>query len=372
MVLGQEDQARAPAWRRQVTDASIPLPSGTGPEADFDTNLLIGWMERTVAGFGGPLRVQRFAGGQSNPTYRLETPTRDYVLRRKPIGTLVKGAHAIEREARVISALGAEGFPVPEVYALCDDPAIIGSPFYVMELVEGRIFWDCTIPEVAKAERQRYFDSMNDVMARLHNVDHRRAGLDDYGASENYLVRQVGRWSKQYLEDSAAGRDPNMDRLITWLPDNIPHDDNKVTLIHGDYRIDNVVFHPAEPRVIAVLDWELSTLGSPVADFCYHAMMYRMPPRIVAGLAGADVRALGIPSEEDYVRAYCERTGRSSIPSYEFYMAFNFFRLAAIFHGIKGRVIRGTASSAQAQQRAELFPELAELAWRQVTKSRLK
>jgi aminoglycoside phosphotransferase (APT) family kinase protein len=333
----------------------------------FDEAALARWMGAHVDGFAEPLSVSQFAGGQSNPTYRLDTPGRTYVLRRKPPGLLLKGAHAIEREAKVLVGLEQAGFPVAHVHALCTDEGVIGTWFYVMDMVEGRIFWDATVPGVSTEERAAIFDAMNDTMARLHSVDYAAVGLGGYGRPGNYFARQIGRWSRQYFEDADAGRDPNMDRLIAWLEANIPAEDDDTSIIHGDFRIDNIIFHPAEPRVLAVLDWELSTLGHPGADFAYNAMMYRMPPHIVAGLAGADIAALGIPSEREYVQRYCERTGRTSLPAFNFYMAFNFFRIAAIFHGIKGRVIRGTASSAQARERVKVLPELFELACRQTS-----
>ena len=348
----------------EANTGTAPVRPGYG----FDQGRLVQWLEANVAGFHGPVAVEQFVGGQSNPTYKLTTPAKSYVLRRKPPGALVKGAHAVEREAQVISALDAAGFPVPRVEALCTDDQVIGSWFYVMELVEGRIFWDATVPDVAPAERAAIFDAMNDVIARLHRIDHVAAGLGDFGKPGNYFQRQISRWSRQYLEDEEAGRDPYLDRLIAWLPQNIPPGD-EVAIVHGDFRIDNMIFHPDRPQVAAVLDWELSTLGHPGADFAFHAMMYRMPPHIAAGLVGADLPALGIPSEEDYLAAYCRRTGRDSLPGYDFYMAFNFFRFAAIFHGIKGRVVRGTAVSAQAQERTQVLPELTELAWRQAQRA---
>ena len=327
----------------------------------FDEASLIRWMEANVAGYSGPLLVEQFKGGQSNPTYKLVTPARNYVLRRKPPGRILQGAHAVDREARVLSALGKTDVPVPHVHALCTDDSVIGTWFYVMDMVEGRNFWDATFPEVPRDDRPAYFDAMNEAIARLHQVDFNAVGLADYGRPGNYFARQIGRWTRQYLEDADAGRDPDMDRMIEWLPAHIPQDD-EAAIIHGDFRCDNMIFHPTEPKVAAILDWELSTLGHPLADFANHAIMYRMPPEIVAGLAGADLAALNIPSEADYIAAYCRRTGRTSIPDYEFYIAFNFFRLAAIFHGIKGRVIRGTAASAHARERAKVFPALARLA----------
>ena len=331
----------------------------------FDEAALVAWMSDTIADFAGPMRVEQFKGGQSNPTYKLVTPDKAYVLRRKPPGDLLKGAHAVDREAKVLTGLEKGGFPVAHVHGLCTDESVIGTWFYVMDMVEGRIFWDAKVPNVSNAERAAIFDAMNSAMAQLHGVDYEAVGLGDYGRPGNYFARQIGRWSQQYLDDTDAGRDPNMDKLIEWLPANIPENDDATSITHGDFRIDNMIFHPTEPKVLAVLDWELSTLGHPGADFAYNAMMYRMPPYIVAGLKGADIAALGIPSEEDYVAAYCARTGRVSMPGYDFYIAFNFFRLAAIFHGIKGRAIRGTASSAQAQERVSVLPELMELAWQQ-------
>ncbi|ALG60444.1 MULTISPECIES: phosphotransferase [Citromicrobium] len=328
---------------------------------ELDRSALASWMGENVDDFAGPLEVAQFKGGQSNPTYCVTTPSRKYVLRRKPPGQILKGAHAVEREARVMKALGATGFPVPRIYALCEDEAVLGTPFFVMELVEGRIFWDATFPDVKREERSAYFDAMNSTLARLHSVDFEGLGLGDYGRPGNYFARQISRWSKQYLADGEAGRDPDMDALVEWLPDNIPAGD-ETSIVHGDCRCDNMIFHPTEPRVLAVLDWELSTLGHPLADFSYNAMMYRMPPDIVAGLKGADLQALNIPGEREYVDAYCRRTGREAILNWDFYIAFNFFRLAAIFHGIKGRMIRGTAASAQASERAKSFPRLAQLA----------
>ncbi|MGV1684901.1 phosphotransferase [Sphingopyxis sp. NJF-3] len=361
----QEDQARL---ERRAGVSALGQDANTGTTAvrdahRFDEAALARWMADHVAGFAGPLAVEQFKGGQSNPTYKLVTPRRSYVLRRKPPGPTLKGAHAVDREARILTALGGAGFPVARVHGLCTDDSVIGSWFYVMEMVEGRIFWDATFPGVARADRPRYFDAMNGAIARLHMIDYRVLGLEDYGRPGNYFARQIARWSRQYREDPDAGRNGDMDALIEWLPAHIP-DGEESGIVHGDFRCDNMIFHPSEPRVVAVLDWELSTLGHPLADFPYHAMMYRMPPHIVAGLAGGNLAALNIPAEEDYVAAYCARTGRSGIANWDFYIAFNVFRLAAIFHGIRGRVIRGTAASSQARERSKAFPELAALARR--------
>ena len=348
--------------------------AGTTPVREghrFDEGALARWMSTYVLGFEGPLTVEQFRGGQSNPTYKLVTPVRSYVLRRKPPGQLLKGAHAIEREARVLQALGPAGFPVAQVHGLCTDDSVIGSWFFVMEMVEGRIFWDATFPEIERAERARYFDAMNETIAALHRLDPEAIGLGDYGRPGNYFERQIARWSKQYLEDADAGRDPGMDRLVEWLPHHIPAGDES-RIVHGDFRCDNLIYHPTEPRIVAVLDWELSTLGHPLADFAYNAMMFRMPPDIVAGLGAADLQALGIPSEKDYVASYCERVGRPPINQrdYAFYVTFNFFRLAAIFHGIKGRVTRGTAASAHAKERGANLPKLVDLALRSMAEAR--
>lgn len=344
---------------------------GTTPVRDahrFDEVALDRWMRANVDGYAGPLTVEQFKGGQSNPTYKLITPARSYVLRRKPPGQLVRGAHAVEREARVLSALNAAGFPVAKVHGLCVDDDVIGTWFFVMEMVEGRIFWDATFQQVPAPERPAYFDAMNATIAQLHQVDYAAIGLGDYGKVGNFYQRQISTWSRQYLADEEAGRDPFMDRLLEWLPTNILAGD-ETSIVHGDFRCDNMIFHPTEPRVLAVLDWELSTLGHPVADFAYHALMYRISPEIVAGFAGMDLKALNIPTEAEYVAAYARRTGRTELPGFDYALAFCLFRLAAIFHGIKGRVLRGTASNAQARERAEILPKLCRLAWEQAERA---
>jgi aminoglycoside phosphotransferase (APT) family kinase protein len=345
--------------------------TGTMPVRDsvrIDAQSLSAWMTEHVEGFEGPLTVEEFKGGQSNPTYKLVTPRRNFVLRRKPPGRLLRGAHAVEREARVMAALSTTDFPVPRIYALCEDDDVIGTAFFVMDMVEGRIFWDATFSDVPREERRDYFDAMNATLARLHAIDPAAIGLSDYGRSGSYLERQIAIWSRQYLEDKDAGRDPNMDRLVEWLPANVP-DRDETAIVHGDFRCDNLIFHPEEPRILAVLDWELSTLGHPLSDFAYHAMMYRMPASIATGLAGLDLEALGLPSEDEYIDSYCRRAGRTDIPNYDFYVAFNFFRLAAILHGIKGRAARGNAASRQAEERAAMLPELAALAWQQARRT---
>ena len=337
----------------------------------FDEAALAGWLQDHVAGFRGPLAVSQFKGGQSNPTYRLDSPGGSYVLRRKPPGKLLPGAHAVEREYRVISALGSAGFPVPRVHGLCEDENVIGTPFYVMDLVEGRIVWEAHFPGLSREVRAAHFDAMNATIASLHSFDPVALGLGDYGKAAGFVERQVARWSKQYLADTDAGRLPAMDRLVDWLEKNLPPDSGEARIAHGDFRCDNMIFDRAEPRVIAVLDWELSTLGDPAADFTYHLLMYRMPAALFSGLAGMDLDALGIPSEEDYVAAYCRRTGRDGLANVDYLMVFCLFRLAAIIHGIKGRLVRGNASSAHAAQMVERLEPLAELALQQAQNARL-
>ncbi len=358
----KEDQARLEGGERRVSHAAENL--GVMPVREgfrLDLEALGRWMREHVEDFAGPLEVYEFRGGQSNPTYQLVTPGKTYVLRRKPPGLLAKGAHAVDREARVLRALGSAGFPVARVHGLCLDESIIGSWFYIMDHVEGRIFWDATLPDVPAKDRPAYFAAMNSTLARLHQIAPASVGLEDFGRVGNYFERQISRWTRSYLADTDAGRDPGMDRLIEFLPNAIPQG-NETSIVHGDFRCDNLIFHPSEPRILAVLDWELSTLGHPLADFTYHAMMYRMPPQIVAGLGDVDPAALNIPTEAEYVAQYCAATGRSGVPDYDFYIAFNFFRMAAIFHGIKGRVVRGSAASAQSAARVEHYPTLVKLA----------
>ncbi len=342
--------------------------SGTrdvSPAHRFDVSRLAGWMREHVPGFAPPLTVRQFKGGQSNPTYLLESPSGRYVLRRKPPGKLLQSAHAVDREYRVISALHRAGFPVPEPLALCEDDAVVGTMFFIMAFVDGRIFWDLELPGVGAAETAAIYDDVNRTIARLHNFDFEALGLGDFGRPGNYFARQVSRWSRQYRASETSSIEA-MDRLIEWLPEHIPRDESSA-VVHGDFRLDNLVIHPTEPRVIAVLDWELSTIGHPLGDFTYHLMAWQMPEIGIGstGLLGKDLAALGVPSAEDYVAAYCERTGRGGgIPDRDFYSAYNFFRLAAILQGIAGRVRDGTAASAYAEQAAKAVAPLAELGWR--------
>jgi aminoglycoside phosphotransferase (APT) family kinase protein len=320
------------------------------------------WMRDHIEGFRGPLAAEQFEGGQSNPTYKLLSSAGSYVLRSKPLGQLLPSAHAVDREYRVMRALSGTEVPVPEVHALCEDDAVIGSAFYVMEFLDGRIFWDPRLPGLSPAERQAMFDSMNSVIAALHSVDHVKVGLAEFGRPGNYMGRQVARWSRQY-QASETEKQPAMDRLIEWLPRHLPPE-GASRIVHGDYRIDNLIFHPTEPRVIGVLDWELSTIGDPLADFAYHAMAWRVTPELFRGLAGVDLAALGIPTEDDYVAAYCARTHHSRTPDWEFYMVYSLFRLAAIMQGIAKRAIDGTAASPEAVELGRRARPVGDQAWR--------
>jgi aminoglycoside phosphotransferase (APT) family kinase protein len=331
----------------------------------FDAARLESWLAARVPGFGGPLTPLQFKGGQSNPTYLLETPGRRYVLRRKPPGRLLPSAHAVDREFRVISALHRQGFPAPEPVIYCDDADVVGTPFFVMGYVEGRIFWEPHLPGSNPAERAAIYDEANDTIARLHGFDPAAIGLADYGRGENYVVRQVERWSKQYRASETQTID-DMERLIAWLPQHLPPP-GPVRLIHGDFRLDNAIVSADAPRILAVLDWELSTLGDPLADFSYHLMKYHMPPTDTGGgtgtLVGHDIGALGIPSEKAYIETYAARTGLDPRPHLNVYLAYNFFRIAAILQGIAGRVRDGTATSEHAAARALMVRPLAAAAW---------
>lgn len=358
-------------WDMDRTEAN----SGTRDVSErlrFNTGPLERWMAEHVEGFEAPLSVSQFKGGQSNPTYRLDTQSgRSFVLRRKPPGELLPGAHAVDREARVMTALGKQAFPVPHVHGLCEDESVIGTPFFVMDMVDGRIVWEASFPGLDRDTRAAHFDAMNATIAQLHSYDPDKIGLGDYGRASGFVARQVARWSKQYVQDTDAGRLPQMDALVDWLQKHLPPDSGEARVVHGDFRCDNMIFAPAEPRVIAVLDWELSTLGDPAADFVYHLLMYRMPAGIFTGLAGLDLAALGIPSEEEYVEAYCRRTGRERLLHVDYLMVFVMFRLAAILHGIKGRLTRGNASSAHAAQMVSQLEPLADLALTQAQAARL-
>ncbi|MCW5751705.1 MAG: phosphotransferase [Alphaproteobacteria bacterium] len=333
----------------------------------FDEGALAQFMKEKVEGFRPPLMVEQFKGGQSNPTFKLtDGAGRKYVLRRKPPGKLLPSAHAVDREYRVIKALQGSDVPVARAYALCEDDGVIGTAFYVMEFVNGRVLWNQALPEMTKPERAKVFDEMNRVIAALHQIDYQEVGLGDFGKPGNYLMRQISRWSKQY-KASETERIEAMDNLMAWLPEHIPEGD-ETTIVHGDYRLDNMIFHPTEPRILAILDWELSTLGHPLADFSYHVMSWRLAPQQFRGLGGLDLPSLGIPTENEYVALYCRRTGRKEIPNWDYYIAYNMFRLSAICQGIMGRVRDGTANSPHALESGKRARPLAEAGWTQVEK----
>jgi aminoglycoside phosphotransferase (APT) family kinase protein len=310
-----------------------------------DVSAFDAWASAHVEGYRGPAKALKFATGQSNPTYLIETPSARYVLRRKPPGKLLKSAHMVEREYRVMRALRSQGFPVPNALALCEDESVLGSVFFLMGHVEGRIFWDPALPDLTKQERAAVYDDQNATLVKLQKIDLAAAGLTDYGKPGNYYLRQLQRWTEQYRASETA-EIADMNRLIDWLGVNMPADDGRVSLVHGDYRIDNMMFHPTEPRVVAVLDWELSTLGHPSADLAYQCMQWRMPNGGESrGLAELDRAALGIPTEEEYVALYCKRMGLTEVPHWNFLLAFNFFRIAAIVQGVYKRALDGNASN---------------------------
>ena len=332
----------------------------------FDVTALEAWMRANVEGFSGALEVEQFRGGQSNPTFRLAAGGKRYVMRRKPAGKLLPSAHAVDREYRVITALAGSEVPVPRTYGLCMDDGVIGSAFFVMDCVDGRVLWDGALPGMSNAGRADIYWEMNRVIAELHKVAYEARALGDYGKPGNYFTRQIGRWTKQY-QASATETIESMDKLIDWLPQHIPADD-ATTIVHGDFRIDNLVFHPTEPRILAVLDWELSTLGHPLADFSYHCMSWHVPPGAFRGLIGHDLVALGIPSEKEYVARYLARLGRDPIDPdhWDFYIAYNMFRAAGIAQGIMGRVMDGTAASQHALEVGKSARTLADLGWKRV------
>jgi aminoglycoside phosphotransferase (APT) family kinase protein len=346
------------------------IPGGTRPVADahrFDLAAVKRYLREHVDGFEGPLSVAQFEGGQSNPTFRLDTPAASYVLRRKPPGKLLPSAHAVDREFRVMRALAGTDVPVPACMCLCTDESVIGSVFFVMRYMPGRVFWDPLLPGMSNGERTAVYDDANRVLAALHSLDPASLGLADFGKPGNYFARQIDRWSRQY-KASQIESIPAMDRLIEWLPQNIPPGE-ETSIVHGDFRLDNLIFHPTEPRVIALLDWELSTLGHPMADFAYHMMAWRLSEGEFRGLRGADLAALGIPAEGDYLSRYLQRRGVSTRPdarAWSFYMAYNMFRLAAILQGVMARAVAGNASSERAMDAGRRARPLAERGWMEV------
>ena len=334
--------------------------SGAFPE---DTTALDTWAKANVVGWRGPSVAKKFPTGQSNPTYLIETASGRYVLRRKPPGKLLKMAHMIEREFRVLKSLEGVGYPAPRVLALCEDEGVIGAAFYLMTCVDGRVLWDPALPELKREDRRSIYDSMNEGLARLHSIDVAAAGLSDYGKPGGYFARQYQRWTDQYRASETA-RVEDMERLIAWLADKVPADDGRVSLVHGDWRIDNMIFDSNSPRLLAVLDWELSTLGHPLADLAYQCMQWRLPNGRYRGLGGVDRTANGIPTEAEYVAAYCKRMGFEAIPDWTFLVAFSFFRSIAIHQGVYKRSLDGNASNPElARQVGESVPFVAHIAW---------
>ncbi len=346
---------------------------GTMEVADrqkFDLGALQDYLQQHVDGFHGPLTAEQFKGGQSNPTFKISAGGQQYVLRTKPgpAAKLLPSAHAIDREYRVMDALSKAGFPAARQYTLCTDESVIGRAFYLMEYVDGRVLWDQSLPGMTPSERGAIYDEMNRVIAQLHTIDYAAIGLAEYGKPGNYFGRQIDRWTRQY-KASETESIPEMDALIDWLPKHIPPGE-ETSIVHGDFRLDNMMFHPTEPRVLAILDWELSTLGHPLADFSYHCMSWHIAPGAFRGIGGLDLKALGIPTEADYIATYCKRTGKTIRPEdFSFYLAYNMFRMAGILQGIMKRYVDGTASSAQALKSGKSARAMAEMGWRYANKA---
>ena len=367
MAASSSPKPSAPAGGEQHAQFIGTKP--VDPRLQFDAGALERYLVPSIEGLKGPLAIEQFKGGQSNPTYRITAGDgRRLVLRRKPPGKLLPSAHAVEREFTVMRALGLTGFPVPRMRVLCEDPDVIGTPFFVMDCVDGRVLWDQSLPGMTREDRAAIWNELNRVIALLHATDYKAIGLEPFGKPGSYIERQIARWSKQY-QASETEKIPAMDNLIAWLPQNVPPAAG-ASIVHGDYRLDNVIFHPSEPRILAVLDWELSTLGDPLADFSYHCLSWHVPPGHFRGIAGLDIASLGIPAEPDYVARYCERTGRAGIEQrhWDFYIAYNLFRIAAILQGVMKRVVDGTATSEQARDAGRRAKPLAELGWAEVEK----
>lgn len=327
---------------------------------EIDASALERYLAEHLGGFRGPLDIRQFEGGQSNPTYFLHTATADYVLRKKPPGQLLASAHAVEREYRVMNALAGH-VPVPPALLMCDDASVIGTPFFVMGCVDGRVFRQPHLPGVSAADRAAMYEDMADVLARLHGVDVAAIGLSNYGKPGNYYARQIGRWSQQYVA-AKTGEIPSMDRLMEWLPAHIPAGDES-GIVHGDYRVENLIFHPTEPRIVAIVDWELSTLGHPLADLAYNCLTYHLPAEALGRVEVADSDRAGMPDEASYVAAYCRRTGRDGVPDWNFYLAFSMFRLASILQGVYARGLQGNAASTDALRRGAAARLIADKAW---------
>lgn len=340
--------------------------ASTGSNSPLPVDRLTDWLNDNLPGFRGPLRVERFAGGQSNPTFRLDSASGSYVLRRKPTGNVLPAAHAVDREFRVLGAGGCAGVPVPHVHVLCMDPTVIGSMFYLMGRVPGRVFWDPRLSDMSVRDRGQIFGSMNRVIAAIHNLDPDLIGLGDFGPRQAYLTRQVTRWTKQYRSAETTTNEA-MEQLIEWLPKHLPSE-GELRVVHGNCRLDNVLIHPTEPRIVAVLDWELATLGDPIADFAYHAMTWRIPPALFRGLAGIDFVDLGIPDERQYLTQYVECRGVKVPENWDFYIVLSLFRIASILQGIAKRALDGTAANADAVDVGSRAAPLAALAWQMASR----
>lgn len=360
-MMGKGSQSCYPTKRFKVA-MSNALAQSLSPEMEA-------WLEANVEGYRRPGVLEKFDFGQSNPTFRVRTGTADYVLRRKPLGELRPKAHAIEREFRVLRALEPVAVPTPKVFALCEETSLLGAPFFVMEYVKGRMFYDQTMPGVSSSERMRLFEAMNDAVASLHAIDPFAIGLSDFGRPQGFMKRQVDLWTRQYRA-SETERIAAMEELIAWLPDRTPQE-QPPAIFHGDLRLDNMIFHAEEPRVIAILDWELSTIGDPLADLAYHVMVWRVGSRVFRGLSDLNFNALGIPTEAAYLRRYCDRTGRASLADFDYYLAFSLFRAASILQGIRRRALDGNASAADAAEVGAKAVPLAEIGWRIASQTKL-
>ena len=353
--------------RSEVSGGSFARTKSVEQRLQFDSVALERYLAAHIDGLRRPLHVEQFEGGQSNPTYLLTAPGGSrFVLRRKPPGKLLPSAHAVDREFAITRALHATGFPVARPHFLCDDERVIGTPFFVTDYVEGRVFWEQSLPELSKEVRAPIWHEMCRLIATLHKTNYRAIGLETFGKPGNYCERQIARWSKQYRA-SETERIHAMDNLIEWLPRNVPPQTSD-SIVHGDFRLDNMIFHPTKPEILAVLDWELSTLGDPLADFAYHCLSWNVPPGHFRGIAGLDIAALGLPTEQEHVTRYCQLTGRDGIDAahWDFYIAYNLFRIAAILQGIMKRVVEGTAASAQALDAGRRAKPLAEVGWKYV------